>query len=59
MKKDLEVVPEFISNAEGRTFWESSGNDSTEYVDWNKARTMTLPNLHGRAQAFRTSTSVE
>jgi len=42
MKKDKET-PEFKSEAEERSFWES--HDSSDYVDWKKAHSATLANL--------------
>ena len=45
MKKPLKPIPEFGSEAEECAFWESKGNDSTEYVDWSKARLVTFPKL--------------
>ena len=36
-------IPKFKSEAEEREFWSTA--DSTEYVDWEKAKRMTLPNL--------------
>lgn len=39
----LKKIPEFKTEAEERTFWKT--HDSTEYVDWGKARTARLPNL--------------
>ncbi len=45
MSKQLKPIPEFGSEAEERAFWESPGNDSTQYVDWSKARLVTLPKL--------------
>jgi predicted DNA binding CopG/RHH family protein len=35
----------FKNEAEERAFWESKGSDSTEYLDWTKARRIVLPNL--------------
>ena len=43
MSKVKKTVPEFASEAEERAFWET--HDSTEYVDWDKARIVSLPNL--------------
>lgn len=43
MGKPLKAVPKFASEAEERAFWES--HDSTEYLDWSKARKAVLPNL--------------
>jgi hypothetical protein len=36
MKKKLKAIPKFKSEAEERQFWQS--HDSTEYVDWGKAK---------------------
>lgn len=36
-------VPEFQSEDEERNFWAT--HDSTEFVDWKKARKTVLPNL--------------
>ncbi|WEK06848.1 MAG: BrnA antitoxin family protein [Candidatus Devosia phytovorans] len=36
-------IPEFSSEAEERTFWESV--DSADYLDWSKAEKIRLPNL--------------
>jgi predicted DNA binding CopG/RHH family protein len=45
MSKQFKPIPEFSSEAEERAFWESPRNDSTEYVDWSKARLVTFPKL--------------
>lgn len=42
-KPILKPVPEFRSEAEERQFWET--HDSTEYVDWSRARFVKFPNL--------------
>jgi len=44
MKK---AIPEFKSEAEEFEFWSSSGKgaDSTEFLDWSKAKRTKLPNL--------------
>ncbi|MDY6950654.1 MAG: BrnA antitoxin family protein [Thermodesulfobacteriota bacterium] len=36
-------IPKFKSEDQEREFW--SGADSTEYVDWMKAKRIILPNL--------------
>jgi hypothetical protein len=59
MEDNLKDVPEFQNEAEERTFWESPENDSSEVVDWSRARVVTFPALRRPIQAFRTSTSVE
>lgn len=43
MTKQLKAAPKFGSEAEERFFWET--HDSTNYVDWSKARNVVLPNL--------------
>jgi len=43
MRKRVEPVPSFESEAEERSFWES--HDSTEHVDWSRAERVRLPNL--------------
>lgn len=45
MSKQLKPIPEFASEAEERAFWESPKNDSTEYVDWSKAKLAVFPKL--------------
>ncbi len=36
-------IPEFKSEDEEREFW--AGSDSTEYVEWKKAKRVVLPEL--------------
>jgi hypothetical protein len=43
MKKQTKVIPKFANEQDERLFWEE--HDSSEYVDWNKARSVVLPNL--------------
>ncbi len=43
MNTKLKDIPRFRSEAEERRFWET--HDSTEYVDWSKARRVQFPNL--------------
>ena len=45
MKRRFKPIPEFKSEADERAFWEASGNDSTDYVDWSKATLVSFPNL--------------
>ncbi|MGA2050586.1 MAG: BrnA antitoxin family protein [Terracidiphilus sp.] len=45
MSKPSKPIPEFANEAEERTFWESPKNDSTEYVDWTKAKLVTFSKL--------------
>lgn len=39
----LKKMPEFKTEAEEREFWET--HDSSDYVDWNKAKLASLPKL--------------
>ena len=43
MSKARTKIPTFKTEAEERAFWEK--HDSSEYVDWNKAKEAMLPNL--------------
>lgn len=43
MSKSLKTIPKFRSEAEERRFWET--HDSTDYIDWGKAKRVRLPNL--------------
>jgi predicted DNA binding CopG/RHH family protein len=43
MNKKLKSIPKLQSEAEERRFWET--HDSSNYVDWNKAERVRLPNL--------------
>ena len=40
---NIKKIPEFKDEAEERAFWES--HESNEYVDWNRAAAVELPNL--------------
>ncbi|MBC7380069.1 MAG: BrnA antitoxin family protein [Burkholderiaceae bacterium] len=42
-KTVLKAAPKFASEKAERAYWES--HDSTEHLDWTKARTVSLPNL--------------
>ena len=39
----MKKVPRFKSETEERDFW--ANNDSSDYVDWSKAKRVLLPNL--------------
>lgn len=43
MKDMKKNIPKFKSAAEEQEFWSSA--DSTKYVEWKRAKRMTLPNL--------------
>jgi predicted DNA binding CopG/RHH family protein len=42
-KKKLKPIPNFRTEAEEQKFWET--HDSTDYVDWSKAKRVQFPNL--------------
>ena len=39
----IKKIPKFKNEDEERTFW--AIHDSTEYINWKKAKKVTLPNL--------------
>lgn len=43
MKKRRKAIPEFANEEEERKFWES--HDSSDYLDWNRAQPVVMPNL--------------
>ena len=43
MPKELKPIPKFASEDEERRFWET--HDSFDYVDWDNAVRVRLPNL--------------
>jgi predicted DNA binding CopG/RHH family protein len=43
MSKRTKAIPKFASEAAEKAFWEKS--DSTNYLDWAKAKPATFPNL--------------
>ena len=43
MPKRLKPIPEFKNEDQERDFWAT--HDSTDYVDWSKARRVIFPNL--------------
>ncbi|MDB5731431.1 MAG: hypothetical protein JWQ03_1326 [Variovorax sp.] len=49
-KPAKKTPPEFANEAEERAFWETQ--DSTEYLDWSKARKVALPNLKPTTRAI-------
>jgi predicted DNA binding CopG/RHH family protein len=42
-KRDLKPIPEFRTEAQERRFWET--HDTSDYVDWSKARDASFPAL--------------
>lgn len=43
MPKKLKEIPIFKSEDEEREFW--ADHDSTDYIDWNKGKSIVLPKL--------------
>ena len=43
MQKQLKTIPQFANEKEEQLFWEQ--NDSSDYLDWNKANKVVMPNL--------------
>lgn len=43
MTKPSKIPPDFVSEAEERTFWET--HDSSDYVDWTQAESVRFPSL--------------
>ena len=43
MKKINKKIPKFKNETEERLFW--ARHDSTDYIDWDKAKKVVLPNL--------------
>ena len=41
--KKLKKIPYFETETEEREFWQR--HDSTEYIDWSKAKRVSFPNL--------------
>jgi predicted DNA binding CopG/RHH family protein len=41
--KKIKAIPHFTTEDEEREFW--ANHDSTDFVDWSKARKSRLPNL--------------
>jgi predicted DNA binding CopG/RHH family protein len=49
-RKTLKPVPRFESEEEEREFWAT--HDSTEYLDWSRAKRATFPNLKPSTQTI-------
>jgi predicted DNA binding CopG/RHH family protein len=45
MKRPRKPTPELRSEEAVRAFWGAAGRDSTEYLDWSKARIARFPNV--------------
>lgn len=49
-KRATRKIPTFATESEERDFWGKA--DSTEYVDWSKARTVRFPHLRPTSTAI-------
>ncbi len=58
MKNKFKKIPNFKTEDEERKFWDT--HDSTDYVDWSKARHVIFPNLKLTRQpiSLRVTTSL-
>jgi predicted DNA binding CopG/RHH family protein len=50
MRKKRKEIPKFANEVEERDFW--LNHDTTEYVDWSKAKRVTFPNLKPTTQSI-------
>jgi predicted DNA binding CopG/RHH family protein len=50
MHNKRKELPVFASEAEEREFW--STHDSTDYLDWSKAKRVSFPNLKPTTQSI-------
>ena len=49
-KKRLKPIPRFRNEAEERQFWAT--HDTTDYIDWSKAKRAAFPNLHPSTESI-------
>lgn len=50
MSKRLKPIPSFATEDEERAFWET--HDSSDYMDWNNAAKVVMPNLKPSTQTI-------
>ena len=50
MSKKLKEIPKFVDETEERDFWMT--HNTTDYVDWSKAKRVTFPNLKLTTQSI-------
>lgn len=50
MSKKLKEIPRFADEAEEHEFWMT--HDTTDYIDWSKAKRVTFPNLKLTTQSI-------
>jgi hypothetical protein len=55
MSREPKPIPRFATEAGERAFWES--HDSTDYVDWSRARNVSFPNLRRTPQSISADSS--
>ena len=60
MNRPLKRIPELRSEDEERAFWSAANRDSTQYLDWSRARRARFPNvkLSTRAISLRLPASL-
>ena len=49
-KKRLKPIPRFRNEAEEGEFW--AAHDTTDYIDWSKAKRAAFPNLHPSTESI-------
>jgi predicted DNA binding CopG/RHH family protein len=52
MRRQLKAIPKFRSEDDERAFWGAPGRDSTQYLDWSKARLARFPKIKLSTQAI-------
>lgn len=50
MNKKLKEIPKFNNETEERNFW--LANDTTDYLDWSKAKKVSFPDLKLSTQSI-------
>lgn len=56
MKKKPRLPPRFRDETEERQFWEA--HDSSDYIDWSRAKRVRMPNLRPSQPTARRSVSI-
>lgn len=52
MSRRLKVIPKFKNEVAERAFWEAGDNDSTQYVDWSRAKVADFRHLRPSTQTI-------
>ena len=55
--KKLKSIPDFPTEVDESEFW--NANDSTDYLDWAKAKKVRLPNLKPTTQSISIRLTVD